>query len=176
LDDARWNRRRGAAVSRQLEIDELAHPIRILEQRLVPDSEGPGRHRGAPAALIEYGPVKTSLEVMFASDGSRNAARGARGGRDGRPATQQKRLRDGRLVELDAYTRVVLEPEETVVSTCCSGGGYGDARGRDRQLVQADVAEGLVSRERAAEVYGVVVTDDGAVDERATSAARGDVA
>jgi N-methylhydantoinase B len=159
-----------------VEIDELAHPIRILEQRLVPDSEGPGRHRGAPAALIEYGPVKTSLEVMFASDGSLNAARGALGGGDGRRATQLKRLRDGQLVELDAYTRVVLKPGETVVSTCCSGGGYGDARARNSQLVQADVAEGIVSRERAANVYGVVVGDDGAVDERATAVARGGAA
>jgi N-methylhydantoinase B len=155
-----------------VEIDELAHPIRILEQRLVPDSEGPGRHRGAPAALIEYGPVDTSLEVMFASDGSLNPALGARCGGDGRPAAQRKRLRDGRLVELDAYTRVVLEPGETVVSTCCSGGGYGDAHSRDPSFVHADVAERLVSRERAAEVYGVVLTDDGAVDEGATAAAR----
>jgi N-methylhydantoinase B/oxoprolinase/acetone carboxylase alpha subunit len=38
--------------------------------------------------------------------------------------------------------------------------------------VSADVAEGLVSAERAAAVYGVVVDDDGAVDMQATARLR----
>ena len=40
----------------------------------------------------------------------------------------------------------------------------------------ADVREGLVSRERAASVYGVVIGEDGSVDEAATAARRGGTA
>ncbi len=36
------------------------------------------------------------------------------------------------------------------------GGGYGDAHGRDRALVERDVFEGFVSPERAGELYGWV--------------------
>ena len=37
----------------------------------------------------------------------------------------------------------------------CGGGGYGDPRLRDPARVRHDVAEGLVTARRAAEVYGV---------------------
>ena len=155
-----------------VELDELAQPIRIVEQHIVADSEGPGRHRGAPAAYVEYGPIGTSLEVMYASDGSCNPARGARGGGDGAPAAQFKRTVDRMLVELAPYERVVLAPGETVVSICCSGGGYGDPLERDPELVRADVAEGWISSERARKVYGVVIDADGDVDPAATRALR----
>jgi N-methylhydantoinase B len=155
-----------------VEIDEMAQPIRILEQRIVPDSEGPGRHRGAPAAYVEYGPVGTSMEVMYASDGSVNPARGARGGGDGAPARQLRRAADGSLGTLEPYERVMLADGETVVSVCCSGGGYGEPLERDPELVRADVAEGWVSRDRATAVYGVVFDELGQVDREATRAAR----
>jgi N-methylhydantoinase B len=155
-----------------VEIDELAQPIRILEQRIVPDSEGPGRHRGAPAAYVEYGPVDTTIEVMFASDGSLNPARGARGGHDGEPAQQFKRDRDGNLVALDPYVRLQLAPGESIVSVCCSGGGYGDPGERDPELVASDVADGWVTPARAREVYRVAVDADGRLDRAATDALR----
>jgi N-methylhydantoinase B len=142
-----------------VEIDEIAHPIRILEQRVLPDSEGAGRHRGAPAALVEYGPVDTELEVMFGSDGTVNPPRGAAGGLGGAGARQFRRDRDGQLHELPGYTRVTVEPGETIVSVCCSGGGYGPPRERDPELVQRDVREGLITPQRAEEVYGVVVDE-----------------
>jgi N-methylhydantoinase B/oxoprolinase/acetone carboxylase alpha subunit len=155
-----------------VEIDELAQPIRILEQRIVSDTEGPGRHRGAPAAYVEYGPVDTTIEVMFASDGSLNPARGAHGGHDGEPAQQFKRDREGKLVTLDPYVRLQLEPGETIVSICCSGGGYGDPRERDPELVAGDVADGWLTPARAREVYGVALDADGRPDRAATDALR----
>jgi len=51
------------------------------------------------------------------------------------------------------------------------GGGYGDPIRRDPARVARDVNNGLVTSERAAAVYGVVLSDD-AVDAEATSARR----
>jgi N-methylhydantoinase B len=116
--------------------------------------------------------VGTSMEVMYASDGSVNPARGARGGGDGAPASQLKRTRDGELVTLDPYERVRLADGETVVSICCSGGGYGEPLERDPELVRADVAEGWITAQRARAVYGVVLDEHGRVDDEATRAAR----
>jgi N-methylhydantoinase B len=59
-----------------------------------------------------------------------------------------------------------------VISVCCSGGGYGDPVQRDPGLVRTDVAEGWISRERARDVYKVVIDPAGQVDEEATRAAR----
>jgi N-methylhydantoinase B len=139
-------------------VDELKHPIRIVEQRLLPDTEGPGRYRGASSLLAEYGPIEGStLTVMYASDGTVHPARGTRGGGDGAPSKQFKRGRDGRLEAAPATGAVVLEPGETIVSMSSGGGGYGPPRERDPERVRRDVAEGWISSERARDVYGVEV-------------------
>jgi N-methylhydantoinase B/oxoprolinase/acetone carboxylase alpha subunit len=155
-----------------VEVDEIAHPVRILEQRVVADREGAGRHRAAPAAYVEYGPVDTSMEVMFGSDGSINVPRGARAGRDGSAAVQRKRHVDGSTSELANYDRVVLAPGETVISICSTGGGYGPPEERDPERVGRDVADGIVSRQRAREVYRVALRDDGAIDAAETARLR----
>jgi N-methylhydantoinase B len=41
--------------------------------------------------------------------------------------------------------------------TLPGGGGYGDPRGRDPELVLADVVDGYVSLEQALEEYGVAI-------------------
>ena len=58
------------------------------------------------------------------------------------------------------------------------GGGYGDPLERDQDAVRLDVLRGLVSIERAAEDYGVVVSEarngrvvDIVVDKGATESA-----
>ena len=105
---------------------------------------------------------------MFNSDGSINAPQGVRGGRDGARAEQLLRDRTGELRELKNYDRVVLARGETIVSICSAGGGYGSPLERDPELVQRDVLERFVTPSRAEEVYGVVLTDEGAVDVEAT--------
>ena len=52
------------------------------------------------------------------------------------------------------------------------GGGLGDALMREPTRVAYDVRDGLVSRGAALEDYGVVIGDDGVVDEAATVARR----
>ena len=51
------------------------------------------------------------------------------------------------------------------------GGGWGDPFERDPELVRADVDRSLVTVEGARR-YGVVITDDGLVDQSATDALR----
>jgi N-methylhydantoinase B len=146
----------GFVLRDSVEVDELHHPIRIVEQRLLPDTEGAGRFRGASSLLAEYGPIEaTTLTVMYASDGTINPARGARGGSDGAPSRQFKRLRDGSLEDAPPTGAVVLEPGETIVSMSSGGGGYGPPRERDPERVRRDLAEGWITAERAHEVYGV---------------------
>jgi N-methylhydantoinase B len=158
-----------------VEIDEMKYPIVVHEQRIVPDSEGAGRHRGSPGALVEFGPIEgAELDVVYLSDGTYNASVGVRGGLPGGTASQRKRGVDGRLSdELGSYAQVTLRSEETIVGQTCGGGGYGPPHERDARRVRADVREGWISRDRAFEVYGVRIADDGEIDEAATAARRG---
>ena len=53
-----------------------------------------------------------------------------------------------------------------------SGGGYGPPWERPPEHVAEDVGEGYVTRERASTSYGVVVREDGTIDQDGTFSAR----
>jgi N-methylhydantoinase B len=162
----------GMCLWDSVEIDELQYPIRVDERRLVPDSEGAGRWRGAPALSVEFGPVDEPVDVIFAVDGRINSPIGVQGGLTGAPARNYRRLATGERVELGALVAIRLERDETIVGVCCGGGGYGLPVDRDPARVAHDVAEGYVTRERAESVYGVGLDESGAVDAAATEKRR----
>jgi N-methylhydantoinase B len=152
-----------------IEVDELAHPIRIAERRLVQDSEGAGEFRGAPAVRVELGPIADcALRIFFTADGTINPAAGARGGGAGGKIQALKRTPSGNLEPQPACGGVALAPGETIVSVSAGGGGYGPPTARAPERVARDVAEGWVSRARAAAIYGVILDDHGAIDADAT--------
>jgi N-methylhydantoinase B len=155
-----------------IEIAEMRHPLLVRQQRLIPDTEGAGRHRGAPSACVEYGPVGTSLTAAYGCDGALNPALGVRGGLEGGPSRHLKRDCSGTTTELPAIALARLEDGESIISVTCGGGGYGPPWERDPQLVREDVVEGWISVERAAEVYRVALGDDLDVDEERTAALR----
>jgi N-methylhydantoinase B len=153
-----------------VELDELRYPLRVERRGIVPDSEGAGKFRGAPAGFAAYAPVGTTMEAWFASDGMRNVPVGVRGGGPAGGATQAVRRADGTLDLLPPCGGVVLQPGETLECTCCGGGGYGDPRERDPARVREDVAEGWITAARARDVYGVVPDADREPDAAANGA------
>ena len=162
----------GMCLWDSVEIDELQYPIRVHERRLVPDSEGAGRWRGAPALSVEFGPLDEPVDVIFAVDGRINGPIGVQGGQAGAPARNYRRVATGERIELGALVAIRLERDETIVGVCCGGGGYGRPIDRDPARVARDVAEGYVTRARAEAVYGVVLDAAGAVDAAATARRR----
>jgi N-methylhydantoinase B len=163
----------GVLLLDSVEIDEMKYPIEIRTVRIIPDSEGAGRFRGAPGALVEYGPVGCSMEVVYLSDGTFTKPRGARGGFEGDSAHQFKRHRNGTLTdELGCYARVALEDGEAIVSYASGGGGYGPPRERDPSRVAKDVREGWVTARRSREVYLVALDERNEIDEIETAALR----
>lgn len=164
----------GMMLRDSVEIDEIHHPIVITRQHLLPDTEGAGEFRGAPGALVEYGPTTAPLTVMYGSDGTQFPAQGTRGGTAGAAARQWRRTVDGDLVELDSSGLVELAPGEFIVSESCGGGGFGSPTARDAHQVVHEVREGWISAERARDTYGVVVEGD-RLDSAATDELRGDI-
>ncbi len=49
------------------------------------------------------------------------------------------------------------------------GGGYGDPLRRPPELVREDVADGYITREAAAEMFGVTLKSDGSGDTTGTT-------
>jgi N-methylhydantoinase B len=162
----------GMCFQDSIEMDELRHPILVRSRRLMPDSEGAGRFRGALGAYSEFDPLSGELTVAYVSDGNFKPAAGARGGLAGGASSQFVRRTDGSLDAQPGCAEVTLKPGECRVSISCGGGGYGPPKERALDRVLHDIAEGWISRERAAEVYGVVVAPDGTTESQLTDKAR----
>ncbi|MFB2553869.1 hydantoinase B/oxoprolinase family protein [Ensifer soli] len=169
-----------AGLCRQdsVEVDELHHPLFVTSRALVTDTEGAGRHRGAPSIRSEFGPVEgCTMKVIYTADGTINPALGAAGGGAGGLSDAFKRGRDGSLTRLPGCYGLDLAPGESVISVSAGGGGYGDPKTRKVDDVFRDLAEGWISLERARDVYGLAVTGsagDGtlSIDAEATAKLR----
>lgn len=163
----------GMCYQDSIEIDELRHPIFVQTRRLLPDTGGAGRFRGAVSAFSEFSPLDCDMTVAYVSDGNVNAARGVRGGLSGGPSSQFVRRRDGTLDAVPGCAEIVIQPGEAMVSISCGGGGYGSPRDREPLSVVHDVREGWVSPEHAKTVYGVALTEALGLDEAGTRVLRG---
>jgi N-methylhydantoinase B len=162
----------GMMLRDSTEVIEYLRPIRIWNDRILPNTEGPGRFRGAPSLLVEYEPVGTEIQVMYSADGCVYPAMGARGGLPGAVTRPYKRTSDGKLEPQEPWGDVTLKEGETMVSVSSGGGGYGPPCEREIERVRKDVAEGWITADRARSVYGVVLSDDGVADIAATERER----
>ncbi|MCP4379848.1 MAG: hydantoinase B/oxoprolinase family protein [Hyphomicrobiales bacterium] len=163
----------GMCYQDSMEIDELRHPIIVHARRLMPDTEGAGRFRGALGAYSEFSPLDSDMTVAYVSDGNANPAAGTRGGLPGGPSAQFKKHIDGTLEPVPGCAEVVIGPGEAMVSISCGGGGYGPPGERDPARVASDVREGWVSLERAESIYGVALTETFGLDTTRTTLLRG---
>ncbi len=139
-----------------IEIDEQKYPIIYKMTRLLTDSGGAGRFRGAPGARVVYGPRRDPMTVVYPLDGHINPPRGVLGGHPGQPCYAAKLDREGSERELPPVSAEKILPGEFIVGVDTGGGGYGRPLDRDPAMVRADVLEGFVSLEKARQVYGVI--------------------
>jgi N-methylhydantoinase B len=156
-----------------IEIDEQKYPIIYKTARLLTDSGGAGRFRGAPGARVEYGPRHDTMTVVYPLDGHHNPPRGVLGGHSGQACYAAKLDREGDEHELPSVSAEQINPGEYIVGVDTGGGGYGSPLDRDPEMVCTDVLEGLVSPEKARQIYGVVLKgraedESLAVDREAT--------
>ena len=162
----------GMCYQDSIEVDELRHPIFVHQRRLIPDSEGAGRYRGALGAYSEFAPVDCDMIVAYISDGNINPAQGTRGGLAGGCSAQYRKKPDGSLEPLPPCAEILIKSDERMVSISAGGGGYGAPTEREVERVIRDVREGWVSRERARDIYGVVLTPALTLDHVATQQLR----
>ena len=159
-----------------VEIIEQKYPVMVDEVRVLEDSEGAGRMRGAPGARTIYGPTTAPVTVAYMVDGCMYPPRGVRGGLPAAPHEVHLIRADGTNAPAVNVGQVTLAPGERIVEMGGGGGGFGPPMERVPDRVRRDVEARFVTPERAAEVYGVSLEPDGnggwVVDEAATLARR----
>ncbi|MCY3798662.1 MAG: hydantoinase B/oxoprolinase family protein [Chloroflexi bacterium] len=164
-----------------VELFEIAVPILTRSREFIPDSGGGGRRRGGLAQRMELGLLpgyKGTATVSVHAAGQHVPPFGLHGGEGGSPA---QILRDGEILTRAEKVRhasalPLTETAQTVGFETAAGGGYGPPKERAPEQVKADVRDGLVSFERAAETYGVILDSESLrVDVKATEAKRRDM-
>lgn len=170
---------------------ELNFPILYLFRRHVMDGGGPGKYRGGAggetAHILHDAPDGKIKGVAYGASGTENSGQGIFGGRSG-AASKLVLWENTNVIKLMAENRLPIELADIggkpTDLPCCEfefkkndvlymrlamGGGYGDPLEREPESVLNDVISGLVSREAAHNVYGVVLSEnDRQVDLAAT--------
>jgi N-methylhydantoinase B len=146
-----------------VEIFESDTPLIVKERALLQDSGGPGRMKGGLGRRVrfavpddEYAPVPP-VSLGIQSGRYRYAPEGLFGGKNGALAQFLVNGEKG-----NPYGLTQLKPGDVVVMDAAGGGGYGNPKERDPELVENDVADGYVSIEKARDEYGVAI-DPGAL-------------
>jgi N-methylhydantoinase B len=138
------------------EVIESISPVVMHRRELSPGSEGAGRNRGGFGQEMEIGVRGGSgwtLSAMY--DRTRFPAQGMHGGLPG--GAGSVRTAGGEALHPKRQQRI--PGGERVVLRLPGGGGHGDPFEREPAQVTRDVEDGLVSVERARDVYGVVLKE-----------------
>jgi N-methylhydantoinase B/oxoprolinase/acetone carboxylase alpha subunit len=160
-----------------IEVLEQKYPIYFRTLRLLPDSGGIGKFRGAPGSEVVFGPSRGTMEVFYFADFGHYAPAGVLGGSHGSLAAVDKIDAEGNVTSEPTIGDVALTPGEWVRGLESGGGGYGDPLERDPETVRLDVHDRWISPRSAQEDYGVVLVSDPesgtlAVEVEATRALR----
>jgi N-methylhydantoinase B len=136
------------------EVIESISPVVMHRREFRPDSEGPGRNRGGFGQEMEIG-VRSDSPWILSAMYDRNSfpARGMLGGSSGSPGAV--RIADGEVLRPKGQQRIPAGGR--ILLDLPGGAGFGDAREREPDRVARDVTDGLISIERAREVYNVVL-------------------
>jgi N-methylhydantoinase B len=158
---------------------EANFPLLYLFRRNTKGGAGAGRYRGGTggesALTVHDAPEGQIKGVALGVAGLRNSGQGMFGGYPGAPSLLM--LKEGTRVaemisenkspdQLDEvggsgrllpYCEFDVGKNDVLYMRMSSGGGYGDPLEREPERVLNDVEAGIVSREEAKEIYGVVI-------------------
>jgi N-methylhydantoinase B len=134
-----------------IEVFEAMSTVIVWRKEYRQDSGGTGRTRGGLGQIIE---MENGIDEAFLYNTTYervdHPARGVDGG--GHGAAGVIRLRSGTRLAGKGQHRIPAGDRVIIMSP--GGGGIGDPKQRDRALIAADVANELISRKTAKDIYG----------------------
>jgi N-methylhydantoinase B len=134
-----------------VEIAESQTPLIFWKKELRPDSGGAGRTRGGLGQVIEMeSGVGRPWDILAAFDRIEHPARGRDGGLGGAPGYIG--LKSGKKMRGKGFQ--LVPPGERLVVLTPGGGGIGAPDTRAAGRVARDLADELVSKDSARDVYG----------------------
>jgi N-methylhydantoinase B len=150
---------------------ESYFPLRIEVYETLPDSGGPGQHRGGNALRVGYRFLEPG-EISIHDDRWLTYPWGVNGGLPGQRSQKIMHRADGTTELLPSKCdHIVVSAGDLLYFDTWGGGGWGDPLKRPEDQVAFDVAAGLVTAD-GAKRYGVVLEKDGSVNASKTKSLR----
>ena len=150
---------------------EAYFPLRIEAYETIPDSGGAGLHRGGNGVKISYRALEPG-EMSLHDDRWLTYPWGVNGGEPGARSTKILERTDGSTQIMPSKCDHVKVEDGDILHFCTwGGGGWGDPYERDPALLALELDRGLVT-EKGALRYGVILNEDGTVNEDETNKLR----
>ncbi len=127
---------------------ERSMPLLITRYEFRENSSGAGQYRGG-SGLVRAFQSRSDSKVTFTvlAERGRHEPWGLYGGKGGGKTKVLFRDFEGKTKEIPIKSTITLDKGETVEIRTAGGGGYGPPCRRVRAMVQADIEDGLVSRD-----------------------------
>lgn len=131
---------------------EQEYPLLVESYALVEGSGGAGRYRGGMGIRRDIRVLDHHPAFRGSTTRRVSAPWGLDGGCAGGKASISLRRADGSAT---ADIPPLLEPDDVISVITAGSGGYGPPQERDRELLQRDIEDGIVSAEQAERDYGL---------------------
>ncbi len=136
------------------EINEARNGLYVDRMELNLEPGGEGRYRGGRGIVMDYRLRADNGFLTMGYTRSKFPAWALDGGREGSPNYVRYLGKDGTDQRYSFVSGLTTHTDDVIRVVTGNGGGIGDPRARDRALVAMDVKNGLITPERAREVYG----------------------
>ena len=137
------------------EINEARNGLYVDRMQLNVEPGGEGRYRGGHGIVMDYR-LRTDngfLTIWYTR--SKFPAWSLGGGLEGSPNYVHYIPSDGESRKITFASNFTTRKGDIIRVVSGKGGGLGDPRERDPELVRQDLKNGLITKERALEIYGV---------------------
>ncbi len=146
----------GGILDQDYEMFEQQTPHRIIKHEFMTDSAGAGQWRGGLGVETEILIGADNTKMVVFGDGNIDPPYGLEGGGSGTLNTIELTYPDGK--KLVPMTKDMIDdiPSGTIYYQAAGGGGgFGDPKERAKDKVIEDIRNGVVSKEKAREDYGI---------------------
>ena len=165
----------GISKTTPVEVMEQYYPVLFEEYSLHEGSGGAGKSRGGFGVNYKIKLRRGNAKVSMVMDHGRFGPQGVLGGKDGGVNKVQIEHNGQTYVppHLSKDQNIHVQAGDTICVSTPGGGGYGSSLKRNPELVRNDVQRGYYTMQQAQELFGVVLTAAGLVDDNATQKLRG---
>lgn len=163
----------GGARITPVEVYERKYPLLFEQWSLRPDSGGPGKFRGGCGSIKKFLITRGTARLSAIGDREKFPPWGLCGGEGA--VSQGMILNKGTENEVDLTLKCsnyYIKAGDVITLSVSGGGGYGDPLLRDYWRCEDDYLQGYESKEHLRDHYGVIIDENGKVDEAASDELR----